>query len=117
MRILFVDNHPEFTDVVTRAFLSKHDVVVVATIAGACGAAQASTFDVALVDYDLDDGKGDDFVRWVRATSALRFPIIAVSAHADGNSALVRAGADHVCSKSEFSKIAALLDSALRARS
>src|SRR4051794_26237369 len=104
MRILFVDNHPEFTSVVRAAFLSKHDVVVMPTITAARAAAEGSTFDVALVDYDLDDGKGDDFVRWVRAAS-MALTIIAVSARADGNEALVRAGADRVCAKTEFASI------------
>ena len=103
MRILFVDNHPEFTGVVTHAFLSKHVVVVVPTVAAARAAAEASSFDVALVDYDLDDGKGDVFVRWVRSDDSRRLPIVAVSARRDGNDALVRAGAEHVCSKAEFS--------------
>lgn len=34
MRILFVDNHPEFTSLVTQSFLHNDDVEIVPTIAG-----------------------------------------------------------------------------------
>jgi DNA-binding response OmpR family regulator len=111
MRILFVDNHPEFTAVVRSALLSKHEVVILPTVAAARVAAEASSFDIALVDYDLDDGKGDEFVRWARATFE-RLPIVAVSARADGNAAPVRAGADRVCAKAEFATIGSVLEAA-----
>lgn len=111
MKILFVDNHAEFTAVVAHAFLATHEVVIVPTVAAARAAAEASTFDVALVDYDLDDGKGDEFVRWIRAVSTQkRLPLIAVSARADGNRALVHAGVDHVCAKADFARIGMVLD-------
>ncbi len=35
MRILFVDDHPEFTATVIEQFLREHDVIVVPTIEGA----------------------------------------------------------------------------------
>jgi len=55
-------------------------------------------------DYDLDDGKGEEFVRECRATRP-RLPVIAVSSHEAGNAALVAAGASAVCSKMEFDRI------------
>jgi CheY-like chemotaxis protein len=104
VRILFVDNHPEFTEVVIRQFLGSHEVTVVPTLAGAKRAVAAADFDVALVDYDLDDGKGDELVRWLHAED-LRIPTIAISARAEGNDALVAAGVRAVCPKVAFSGI------------
>jgi DNA-binding response OmpR family regulator len=103
MRILFVDNHPEFTAIVVPTFLAADTVVIVPTIAEAKQCFASASFDVVLVDYDLDDGKGDEFVRWLRTTSAVR--IVGVSARDRGNEALVAAGADAVCAKIHFSKI------------
>ena len=116
LRILFVDNHPEFTSVVTRSFLATHDVLIVPTLAAARAAAEASRFDVALVDYDLDDGKGVEFVGWLRGTGS-PVPVVAVSARGEGNEALVSAGADGVCAKMDFSAIQHVIDAVLRARS
>ncbi|MEO8553831.1 MAG: response regulator [Kofleriaceae bacterium] len=108
MRILFVDNHPEFTAMVTAAFLAAHDVTIVPTLVAAKAALAVDAFDVALVDFDLDDGKGDALVRWLRATGR-RLPIIAVSARAEGNAALVAAGADATCGKLVFATIGDVL--------
>lgn len=108
MRILFVDNHPEFTAVVTGAFLSAHEVVIVPTIGRARSTLEALAFDAVLVDYDLDDGKGVELVRAIRSSNA-RLPIIAVSSHDEGNAALVDAGADAVCGKLGFARIEATL--------
>ena len=108
LRILFVDNHPEFTTMVVAAFLSAHEVVVVPTIAEARLAIERATFDVALVDYDLDDGKGDAFVASLRATES-SLPVVAVSARSEGNAALMAAGATTTCAKLAFSQIQAVL--------
>jgi len=106
MRILFVDNHREFAAVVTGAFLASHEVVP--TIAAARVALDVSTFDVALVDFDLDDGKGDELVRSLRGAGS-KLKIVAVSSHDAGNAALSTAGADAVCGKLAFAKIEAIL--------
>jgi DNA-binding response OmpR family regulator len=104
VRILFVDNHAEFTATVTRAFLEWHEVNFVPTIASARRALSNHRYDVALVDYDLDDGKGESLVRWARRVGHA-IPIVAVSAHEDGNRALVRAGANAVCVKRHFARM------------
>jgi DNA-binding response OmpR family regulator len=111
VRILFVDNHPEFTATVIDQFLREHEVIVVPTIAGAKAQFETSAFDVVLVDYDLDDGKGDELVRWLRQ-SCVRAKLIAVSARESGNTALRSAGIDDVCSKLEFSRIRSVLGNA-----
>jgi hypothetical protein len=61
-----------------------------------------------LVDFDLDDGKGEEFVEWARASGFVG-RIIGVSSHEAGNDALLRAGADSICLKIHFSQIAKLL--------
>ena len=110
MRILFVENHPEFTATVVATFLGDHEVVVVPTIAAARERILAARFDVVLVDYDLDDGKGDELVRWIR-TERRDLKLVAVSARDSGNEALISAGADAVCSKVRFSQIQSVIQS------
>jgi hypothetical protein len=59
---------------------------------------------VVLVDFDLDDGKGTELVR--ELTSEPGRPVaIAVPAHADGNAALVAAGAGAGCGKLGFGRV------------
>ena len=108
MRILYEENHAVFAETVTRQFLSEHSVLVVPRIAAADNALRASTFDLLLVDYDLADGKGDELVRRV-ADGKIR--IIGVSSHQAGNEALLKAGAQGVCSKMEFDEIHAVIES------
>ncbi|MFT3841703.1 MAG: response regulator [Myxococcaceae bacterium] len=105
MKVLFVENHRVFAQTVVKQFLSAHEVTVVGSIAEA---QRAAGFDVALVDYDLDDGKGDAFVVELRGRG-FRGRVIAISSHEAGNAALVRAGADAVCSKMEFARIDELI--------
>ena len=104
MKILFVENHAVFAERVTRKFLHAHRVAVVPSLAAARRALASGSFDLILSDYDLDDGKGDTFLRECRATHP-QLPIIAVSSHEAGNAALVAAGASAVCSKMEFDGI------------
>jgi CheY-like chemotaxis protein len=108
MRILFVDDHPEFTATVIAVFLAADDVTVVATVSEAIDRLTAGRFDVVLVDYDLDDGKGDELVHWVR-TSQPHQKLVGVSARDAGNERLSAAGVDAVCAKVAFSRIQAVL--------
>jgi len=109
MRILFVENHDKFASVVTKRFLGGHSVTTVPNLANAWTELGSSKFEVVLIDYDLDDGTGDQLVRQIRAAS-LPVKIVAVSSHDRGNNALIAAGADAICSKMEFSGIGAVLD-------
>ena len=113
MRILFVDNHREFTSVVVSQFLCEHTVEVVPTLASARAAVATSDFDVVLVDYDLDDGKGDALLRWFAANGST-LPAIAVSSHEFGNAALMAAGARVTCSKLDFAKINSVIGDVFR---
>lgn len=108
MNILYLENHATFAEQVTRQFLQAHCVTVVPSLAAARSALAAGCFDLVFSDYDLDDGKGDEFVRACRATYP-RLPVVAVSSHEAGNAALVAAGASAVCSKMEFDRIQSVI--------
>jgi len=108
VKILFVENHAVFAANVMREFLSRHAVTVVPGIAAARQARVAASFDVVLIDYDLDDGKGDEFVRELRAAGD-QIVIVGVSSHDEGNAALRRAGASAICSKMHFDRIESVL--------
>jgi DNA-binding NarL/FixJ family response regulator len=104
MNILYAENHAIFAEQVCRQFLSTHSVTVVPSISAARQALVAGTYDLLIVDYDLDDGKGDQLVRAARAADP-NFKIIAASSHDAGNAALLQAGASAICGKMEFDKI------------
>jgi DNA-binding NarL/FixJ family response regulator len=110
VKVLYVENHAIFAQQVISQFLKSHHVTVVPTLLAARLALASERFDLALCDYDLDDGKGDEFVRECRAAHP-RLPIIAVSSHEAGNAALMAAGASEVCSKMEFHRIAEVINS------
>jgi DNA-binding response OmpR family regulator len=109
MNLLWVENHPSFTRF-ARSFLAGYDVTVVPSLAAAREALTHAEFGVVLVDFDLDDGKGTELVGELAAAPRRPF-VVAVSAHADGNAALLAAGADAVCGKLEFARIANVLSS------
>lgn len=104
VNILYLENHSVFAQQVIRQFLAAHQVTVVPSLAAARRAVASGTFDLILSDYDVDDGKGAEFVLECRASHP-HVPVIAVSSHDEGNAALVDAGACAVCSKMEFSRI------------
>src|SRR6266576_3762450 len=91
MRILYVENHAVFAANVVRQFLSQHSVTVVPSLSSARQSLAGGSFDLILVDYDLDDGKGDELVRELNTTGNSML-VIGVSSHDEGNTALMRAG-------------------------
>jgi DNA-binding response OmpR family regulator len=110
MPILWVENHPRFVEFARRQFLRGHEVTVAMSLDAARGAVAHDAFDAVLVDFDLDDGKGDVFVRELRGRRmSPRVLVIAASAHQEGNDALLAAGADAVCGKLKFAGIAEVL--------
>jgi DNA-binding response OmpR family regulator len=108
LKILFVENHTIFVRQVMSLFLSKHEVTVVPGLVSARAHLAAGPFDLLLVDYDLDDGKGATLVRELR-DAGNKIRIIGVSAREEGNDALLQAGADVICSKMEFNRIQELI--------
>jgi DNA-binding response OmpR family regulator len=108
LKILFVENHSVFAQQAIIHFLSAHQVTVVPSLSMARSSLAADQFDLLLVDYDLDDGKGGELVRELREAGS-KIRIIGVSAREEGNAALLQAGADAVCSKMEFNRIQELI--------
>jgi DNA-binding response OmpR family regulator len=111
LKILYLENHPHFSKIVTSGFLAEYAAVtVVPNISDAKQLLSNETFDVALVDYDLDDGKGVEFVKFVKDLG-LQLPIVACSSHENGNNELLAAGANAVCSKLNFKSIVSVIKS------
>jgi len=110
VRILFVENHEVFSSLVARKFLSAHEVLIVKTLRDARSAMALADFDLLLLDYDLDDGKGDELLAEL-GKDGKRPMIIGVSAYEHLNAALLRAGADAACGKLQFSQIDSLIRS------
>jgi DNA-binding response OmpR family regulator len=104
MKILLVENHAVFAQQVATHFLSAHEVTTVPSLSMARSSLAAKQFDVLLVDYDLDDGKGEELVRELRKAGN-KIRIIGVSAREEGNVALLQAGVNVICSKMEFNRI------------
>lgn len=104
MRILYVENHPVFARLIAGRLLSMHDVTIVPSLALAGEELENNRFDVILIDYDLDDGKGAELVSDLQ-NQPQRPKIIAVSAHETGNTAMQTAGADAVCAKADIQTI------------
>lgn len=104
MKILYIENHDIFAETVAKIFLSKYEVNIVPTVLLAKKLLSEGHYDIALIDYDLDDGKGDEIASWIR----LHYPsikIIATSSHAEGNEKIKTAGADEICAKDNFANI------------
>ena len=110
MKILYLENHAIFAQQVIQQFLADHQVTVAPSLTAARAALSNNKFDLVLSDFDLDDGKGDTFVRECRALRP-ELPIIAVSSHDAGNAALMTAGASAICSKMEFNRIQQVIES------
>jgi DNA-binding NarL/FixJ family response regulator len=109
MNILFVENHQIFAKVVTEKFLNQHQVIIVHKISEAWAILSQDKIDIVLVDFDLDDGKGSELVKKIRARD-LPVKIVAVSSHERGNMALQKAGANAICSKMEFGYIESVIN-------
>ena len=63
------ENHAVFADLVSRQFLSAHEVTFVPSLAEARRFLATGSFGAVLVDFDLDDGKGDELVRELVASA------------------------------------------------
>jgi len=108
MRLLWVENNAQFAAVALRVFLQDFSVCVVPSLKDARLRLTEEVFDSILLDYDLDDGKGTELVPLVLSLPNRPF-LIAASSHAEGNNQLSKAGADVICSKMDFARIATIL--------
>ena len=108
LKILFIENHSVFAQQAKVHFLSEHQVTVVPSLITARSELASGKFELLLVDYDLDDGKGEELVRELREAGN-KIRIIGVSAREEGNAALLQAGVNAVCSKMKFDLIQELI--------
>lgn len=109
-RLFYLEDHEIFARGVIDTFLHGFEVEWVDSLGSARRAWSIhKPCDAVLADYDLPDGKGASFVRWVRA-SGFTGPILAVSAHDDGNRLLLEAGASGCCCKTEIFDVRERLD-------
>jgi DNA-binding response OmpR family regulator len=104
MNILWVENHQRFSQIAVNSFLAAHVVTVAPSVVAARQCLSETAFDLVMLDYDLDDGKGTELVREIISRPS-RPQLIATSSHLFGNQALIDAGADAVCSKMDFANI------------
>jgi len=109
MELLWVEDHSQFVRFAL-PFLAGHSVSVVPSLSAARAALAERRFDVVLVDFDLQDGKGTELITDLIGTAG-RPVIVATSSHVEGNEAMVRAGADGACGKLEFVRIPGVLQS------
>lgn len=108
LRVLYVENHAEFAERVCEAYLVGSEVTICPSLALARESLVDGDFDLVLVDYDLDDGKGATFVRELKAVDYDAW-IVGVSARPEGNEELAAAGADAICPKLEFARLSQVL--------
>ena len=104
MNVLYVENHEHFSKAVKNEFLKDMDVTVSPTVESAIQYLNEKEFDVVLVDYDLDDGKGSEVIRYIRDRD-INTKTIAVSSHKKGNDHMASLGANAVCEKMRFKNI------------
>lgn len=104
MKLLYAENHERFAETVVAQFLPEHSVTVCPTVSEAVARLSTDSWDAVLIDYDLDDGKGD-VIAWFASGLRPRPRLIACSSHERGNQAILTAGADAICGKMEFHRI------------
>ncbi len=102
-RIMLVDDHPDFRDLMVTLLESQPDLDVVAqagSLAEARSQAAASSFDVVVLDLGLPDGNGADLIGELReANPAGAVLIMSASLHPTNIEKAMRAGAAEVLDK------------------
>lgn len=102
-RIMLVDDHPDFRDLMVTLLENQPDLVVVAqagTMAEARSQAATSSFDVVVLDLGLPDGNGADLIGELRETNpAGAVLIMSASLHPTNIERAMREGADEVLDK------------------
>ena len=113
MNVLYVENNVHFYNAVKKEFFSEYKLSSVPTIREAIEELAENQYDLVLVDYDLDDGKGVVLVKEIRKTNN-KIPIIAVSSHEEGNSEMLCSGANAYCKKLDFKNIISVIQGVLQ---
>jgi PAS domain S-box-containing protein len=115
--VLLIEDEKDHAALIQRALADGSPpcrVTHVETLAAGRAATEQSLPDLALVDYRLPDGSGNEFVNW----SAGRFPVILLTAFGNERAAVeaIKAGAlDYVIKSAEmFADVEHLVERALR---
>jgi two-component system response regulator DesR len=102
-RIMLVDDHPDFRDLMVTLLESQPDLEVVAqagTMAEARSQAATSSFDVVVLDLGLPDGNGADLIGELReASPGGAVLVMSASLHPTNIEKAMREGADEVLDK------------------
>jgi PAS domain S-box-containing protein len=116
-RILLIEDESDHAELISRALMdSRLDCRIshARNLAAAREALEVSLPDLALVDYRLPDGCGDEFVKWADG----RFPVILLTAFGNERTAVetIKAGAlDYIVKSPEmFADVAHLVERSLR---
>jgi PAS domain S-box-containing protein len=115
--LLLIEDERDHADLIQRALADAappYRISHAETLAAGRALAEQSLPDLALVDYRLPDGSGDEFVGW----AADRFPVILLTAFGDERIAVeaIKAGAlDYIIKSPEtFADVAHLVERSLR---
>jgi DNA-binding NarL/FixJ family response regulator len=102
-RVMLVDDHPDFRDLMAALLEGQPDLEVVAqagSMAEARNQAAASSFDVVVLDLGLPDGNGADLIGELReASPGGAVLIMSASLHPTNIEKAMRAGAAEVLDK------------------
>ncbi len=102
-RVMLVDDHPDFRDLMVALLEGQPDLRVVAqagTMAEARSQAAASSFDVVVLDLGLPDGNGADLIGELReASPGGAVLVMSASLHPTNIERAMREGADEVLDK------------------
>jgi len=116
-RILLIEDEADHAELIRRALSgpeSFYEIIHARNLGAAREILAQSLPDLALVDYRLPDGRGDEFVAWAEG----RFPVILLTAFGNERTAVesIKAGAlDYVVKSPEmFADVAHLVQRSLR---
>jgi DNA-binding NarL/FixJ family response regulator len=102
-RVMLVDDHPDFRDLMAALLEGQPDLEVVAeagSMAEARVAAAAARYDVVILDLGLPDGNGADLIGELREASPEGAVLVmSASLHPTNIERAMRAGADEVLDK------------------
>ncbi len=102
-RVMLVDDHPDFRDLMVTLLERQSDLEVVAqagTMAEARAEAATARFDVVVLDLGLPDGNGADLIGELReASPGGAVLVMSASLHPTNIERAMREGADEVLDK------------------
>ena len=104
MKILLVEQHAQFANVVIDQFMKDLNIEIQTSLQDAWTALSDGEFDVALISDKYDDGTGEELLTSIKSNN-LTVKTVAIAAYEDSNLKLRDAGADAICSKMDFSDI------------